>query len=216
MPDWLTQAFFNPELQRQRLNVHQYRENDNVITMRIMDDLNLADFVELQLKPKHDFDAAYDVALSAGLGDYVRFVVIQPGDWPCQFYCRQIIYRCLKKFTRHNPERGDFPADSNMLVSHNHSSYSFPSTTAYTVNCFTHNMTSQPSLLSIVPTIGPLHISLSLMTWRPLDRGSQRSTSWKIHPKSSNANTQKEPRKKTSILNAVHFLIQEIVFHSFD
>ena len=89
MPDWLTQAFFNPELQRQRLNVHQFRENDNVITMGIMDDLHLADFVELQLKSKHDFDAAYDVALSAGLGDYVRrFVVIQPGDWPCQFYCR--------------------------------------------------------------------------------------------------------------------------------
>ena len=160
MPDWLTQAFFNPELQRQRLNVHQYRENDNVITMRIMDDLHLADFVELQLKSKHDFDAAYDVALSAGLGDYVRFVVIQPEDWPCQFYCRQIIYRCLMKFTRHNPERGDLPTDSNMVVSHNHSSYSFPSTTAYTVNCFTHNMTSQPLLLSIVPTIGPLHISL--------------------------------------------------------
>ena len=90
-----------------------------------------------------------------------RFVVIQPGDWPCQFYCRQIIHRCLMKFTRHNPERGDFPADSNMVVSHNHSSYSFPSTTAYTVNCFTHNMTSQLSLLSIVTTIGPLHISLN-------------------------------------------------------
>ena len=76
MPDWLTQAFFNPELQRQRLNVHQYRENDNVITMRILDDLHLADFVELQLKSKHDFDAAYDVALSAGLGDYVRRFVV--------------------------------------------------------------------------------------------------------------------------------------------
>ena len=52
-----------------------------------MDDLHLADFVELRLKSKHDFDAAYDVALSAGLGDYMRkFTVIQPGDWPCQCY----------------------------------------------------------------------------------------------------------------------------------
>lgn len=159
MPNWLTKASFNAELQRLRLNVHQYRENDNVITMRKMDDL--ADFVALQLKSKHDFDAAYDVALSAGLGDYVRrFVVIQPGDWPCQFYCRQIIYGCLKKFTRHNPDRGDFPTDSNMVVSHNHSSHSFPSTTASTVNCFSHNITSQLSLLSIVPNIGPLQISL--------------------------------------------------------
>ena len=57
-----------------------------------MDDLHLADFVELQLKSKHDFNAVYDVALSAGLRDYMRkFVAIQPGDWPCQFYCRQII-----------------------------------------------------------------------------------------------------------------------------
>ena len=30
MPDWLTEAFFNPELQHQRLNTHQYLENDNV------------------------------------------------------------------------------------------------------------------------------------------------------------------------------------------
>ena len=57
-----------------------------------MDDLHLADFVELQLKSKQDFNAAYDVALSAGLRDYMReFVAIQPGDWPCQSYCRQII-----------------------------------------------------------------------------------------------------------------------------
>ena len=102
--------------------------------MRKMDDLHLAYFIELRLKSKHDFDAANDVALSAGLRDYKRkFVLIQPGDWPCQFYCRQIIYGCLKKFTRHNPDCGDFPTDSNMVVSHNHSSYSFPSTTAYTV-----------------------------------------------------------------------------------
>ena len=60
--------------------------------MRKMDDLHLADFVELQLKSKNDFNAAYDVALSAGLRDYMRkFVAIQPGDWPCQFYCGQII-----------------------------------------------------------------------------------------------------------------------------
>ena len=130
--------------------------------MKKMDDLHLADFVELQLKSKHDFDAAYDVALSAGLEDYMRkFVVIQPGDWPHQFYCRQIIYGCFKIFTRQNPELGYIPTDSNMVISHNHSAYSFPFTTASTVNCFPHNMTSQPSLLSIVPTIGPLYISLN-------------------------------------------------------
>ena len=81
----LQKLFFNPELQRQRLNIHQYCESDNVPTMRKMDDLQLADFVELQLKSKGDFEAAYDVVIGAGLGDYMReFVVIQPGDWPCR------------------------------------------------------------------------------------------------------------------------------------
>ena len=79
MPDWLTQAFFNPELQCQRLSTHQYLENDNVQTMRKMDDLHLADFVELQLNSKEDFNTAYDIALSAGLGDYAKkFLIFQP------------------------------------------------------------------------------------------------------------------------------------------
>ena len=57
--------------------------------MRKTDDLHLADFVELQLKSKHDFNAAYDIALSAGFGDYMRkFVAIQPRDRPYQCYCR--------------------------------------------------------------------------------------------------------------------------------
>ena len=42
--------------------------------MRKMDDLHLVDFVELQLKSKEDFNAAYDIALSAGLGDYAKKV----------------------------------------------------------------------------------------------------------------------------------------------
>ena len=69
MPNWLTDAIFNPDLQRQRLNTPQYSENDNVQTMRKMDNLHLADFVELQLKSKNDFDAAYDILMNAGLGD---------------------------------------------------------------------------------------------------------------------------------------------------
>ena len=84
MPDWLTQAFFNSELQCQRLSTHQYLENDNVQTMRKMDHLHL---LELQLKSKEDFNTAYDIALSAGLDDYVKkFINFQPGDWPYQFY----------------------------------------------------------------------------------------------------------------------------------
>ena len=46
------------------------------------------------LKFKEDFNAAYDLALSAGLGDLEKkFIIFQPGDWPCQFFCRQIIFQ---------------------------------------------------------------------------------------------------------------------------
>ena len=66
MPNCLTDAFLNPDLQRQRLNTHQYSENDNMQTKRKMDNLPLADFVELQLKSTNDFDAAYDIVMNAG------------------------------------------------------------------------------------------------------------------------------------------------------
>lgn len=93
MPDWLTEAFFNPELERQGINIHQYCDNDDVRTMRRMDDLHLLDFIELRLKSKADFDASYNVIMSTGLAAYMKkFLVFQPGDWPCQFYSRQIIY----------------------------------------------------------------------------------------------------------------------------
>ena len=61
--------------------------------MRKMDNLHLVEFEELRLKSMNDFEAAYDIVLSTGLAKYMRkFVLLQPGDWPCQFYCRQIIY----------------------------------------------------------------------------------------------------------------------------
>lgn len=125
MPNWLTDAFFNPDLQRQILNTHQYSENDNVQTMRKMDNLHLADFVELQLKSRNDFDAAYDIVMNTGLGDYMqKFVLIQPGDWPCQFYCRQIIYHCLKKFISFTPMCAPVNQEHSL---HDHSTYSYPS-----------------------------------------------------------------------------------------
>lgn len=66
MPNCLTDAFFNPDLQRQRLNTHQYSENDNMQTTSKMDNHHLADFAELQLKSTNDFDAAYDIVMNAG------------------------------------------------------------------------------------------------------------------------------------------------------
>ena len=160
MPNCLTDAFFDPDLQWQRLNTHQYSENDNVQTTSKMDNLHLADFVELQLKSTNDFDAAYDIVMNAGWGDYMlRFVAIQPGDRPCQFYCHQIIYHCLKKFISFTPMCAQVNQEHSL---HDHSTYSYPSITGSDKEeSLEVKLTSQPRILSVIPTvIGPLHISL--------------------------------------------------------
>jgi hypothetical protein len=60
--------------------------------MRKMENLHLVDFIELQLKSKDGFADAIDVALASGLKQHLKkYVVVQPGDWACQFYCRQLV-----------------------------------------------------------------------------------------------------------------------------
>ena len=60
--------------------------------MQKMDNVNLVNFTELTLKGKRSFEVAYDIAMETNLKAYAKkYVVIQPGDWPCQFYCRQIV-----------------------------------------------------------------------------------------------------------------------------
>ena len=117
--------------------------------------------MELQLKSKEDFNAAYDIALSAGLGDYAKkFIIFQPGDWPCQFFCRQIIYQCVKKFISYQEPR---PVNrENPQAAWDHSAYSYPPFTGSdNEQSLLFNLSSQPSILSVIPMIGPLHISLN-------------------------------------------------------
>ena len=140
MPDWLTNAFFNPEFERHRIHIHQYCDSDNVQTMRKMDDLHLLDFVELRLKSKGDFNTAYDVAMHTGLAAYLKkFIVFQPEDWPCQFYCRQIIYESLKKFVSSHPGFSDTPLQQDNILP-DHSSYSFPMTSGTTANFLNNSL----------------------------------------------------------------------------
>ena len=125
MPDWFTGSFFNPVLERQRINIHQYCGNDNVQTMHKMDDLHLLDFIELRLKSKADFDAAYDVIMRTGLAAYMnKFLVFQP-DWPCQFYRRQIIYKSLQTFISSHPVQTTTLSEHDNVLT-DHSCYSFP------------------------------------------------------------------------------------------
>ena len=89
-----------------------------------------------------------------------EFVAIQPGDWTCQFYCRRIIYGCPKKFASDDPELGNIPTDSDMIVSHNHSVIPFHSLQLRESTDF--QITWHLShYLSITLSIGPLHISLN-------------------------------------------------------
>ena len=55
-----------------------------------MDDLHLLDLIELRQKSKGDLDTAYDVIMSTGLASFMnKFIVFQPGGWPCQFHCQK-------------------------------------------------------------------------------------------------------------------------------
>ena len=75
---------------------------------------------------------------SSGLAAYLKkFIVIQPGDWPCQFYCRQLVYECLAQHQK------------SMLSSECPTENSNPS------------IQQIPAMASLVPTMGPLHISLN-------------------------------------------------------
>ncbi|CAH3138113.1 unnamed protein product [Porites lobata] len=72
MPAWIRDTFFNPELERHRLAVHEYNENDSVRTMRQMTEVHLLQFIELTLKSKKDFSASYDIVLSTRMSDYFK------------------------------------------------------------------------------------------------------------------------------------------------
>ena len=63
MPSWIRSSFFDPELERSRLETHTYCDSESVKTMRQMKDVNLVDFVELTLKSKENFDCALDIML---------------------------------------------------------------------------------------------------------------------------------------------------------
>jgi hypothetical protein len=115
--------------------------------MRTMDNLHLINFMELQLKSKEEFATAYDMALAGGLKKYLKkFVVVQPGDWPSQFYGRQIVYEYVTRQTQ------NFQINSGSITSNGPTS-STPRQPMLNVPA--------PSITSVVPTMGPLHISLN-------------------------------------------------------
>ena len=58
-----------------------------------MDSCQLIDSIELPLKSFGNFYTALRHALQNGLDEYLeKYLVINPADWPAQFYTRQIVY----------------------------------------------------------------------------------------------------------------------------
>ena len=98
MSDAMTTAFFDPITVRHRLATHQYKESDDVRTLRRLDNLYLIDFKECRLKGVHDYENAQEMLLTTRLRDYAsNFALFVLGDWPTQFYLRQIVYAGLNR-----------------------------------------------------------------------------------------------------------------------
>ena len=92
MPDWLQTLLFDPESQRHRLLVHNYQQQE-IRQIRSMDNCKLVDCIEMPLKSYSNFAAAFQIFLDNGLSTYFeKFIVTFVGDWPAQFYVRQISY----------------------------------------------------------------------------------------------------------------------------
>ena len=90
----LSALFFDPLMARQRLEAHDYHAVTTVRSMRSFCDVHLLDFVKLPLKSRENYETALDLVLQSHLKEYLsKFVVLLPGDWPSQFFPRQIIYK---------------------------------------------------------------------------------------------------------------------------
>ena len=117
-----------------------------------------------------------DKILGTGLKTYMeKFVLLQPGDWPCQFFSRNIVYEQLKNAYKcfENPNKGKRSPATKTSDQHS-TEDKFQNDHMYTYNIKTAENNPQAtitdasmsnnkyfSLKSVVPLIGPLHISLN-------------------------------------------------------
>ena len=126
-----------------------------------MQDVHLIDFAESILKSKGDFDAAFDIALRTNLLEYLKHLLLppQPGDWPAQFYSRQVIYETLQKYFKYSEAScpPHFQPQSFSTAAHSVHSY----TMSYHSKPEKEKAIDQPDILSSLPCIGPFHISLT-------------------------------------------------------
>ena len=140
MPHQIKSQFFNPETVRCRLGTHEYKESDDARLMRRLDNMYLLDFQECKLKNIDGNRTALSILFKTKVRNYcLKYPLMVLGDWPTQFYLRQIVYNRLRKA---------------------------PSRSSLTPNVFCQPEASyflqmyNPEL-SIIPMLGALHISLN-------------------------------------------------------
>ena len=100
MSDAIRSEYFNPSAASHRLETHQYKESDNVRHMRKLDNLYLVEFQECKLKSVGDYQKALELLFRSKVSEYASaFALFILGDWPTQFYLRQIAYSRLGQHT---------------------------------------------------------------------------------------------------------------------
>ena len=92
MPSWASAKYFDQEAERQRLLIHDYQQTENQ-HIRCMDNSKLVDSIELPLKSIENALTAINKMLTSGLEIYLKdFIAPFVGDWPMQFFIRQLVY----------------------------------------------------------------------------------------------------------------------------
>ena len=154
--------FLMLKLERHRLATHEYCERETVQSMRQMKDVNLVDFVQLTLKSKNDFEAAFDIVLSTKLADYLKLYLLpQPGDWSCTIIQSPNSVRNTVKVQSASSNLSFVICYKQLQWTYTYAvpHCSVPTRQQCTIN--TSVSPNQPAILSVIPCIGPLHVSLN-------------------------------------------------------
>ena len=92
-PDQLHEIFFNPMNERLRLTTQMYGEHNDVRQIRTVRNAHLIDCTPQPLKSLANYRGAAAIYLATPVREYLKkHTVLIPGDWPSQFYQRQLAY----------------------------------------------------------------------------------------------------------------------------
>lgn len=153
MPAWARQRFFDPENERSRLHLHDYANSEDIRDLRSMDNVQLLEMNELPLKRLSNFETALTWVTKSSLKQYMqKYLLLVPGDWPAQFYIRQAVYKSV--YPNGKLRQPENPLMNTRTCDHHDYSLRMP----LSDSTFT---TWKKEMDSIVPLIGPLHISLN-------------------------------------------------------